>query len=159
MFTREGLLELHGRAWGSLRRLLDHIATMPGEVLLKPHEAFGQRTLRDTLVHVAESEDWWIATAQGRRFVVWSSEFLELEKLREALRDVEQRTRDYLEGLSDEALTERVEFRYSGGSFETSPAWIILHMVTHGFHHKGQMASMCRMLGSPASDTDLDVAP
>jgi len=158
MFTCDGLLELHKRAHQSFGALINHIAVMPTEVLIKPLEGFGHRTLRDTLVHLAESEDWWISTAQGKEFVGWNKEaFSDIEALREALHGVEQRTREYLESLSDEQLLEPVELKYPGGSFTTAPAWIILHMVTHGFHHKGQAAAMCRALGSPTPDTDLSV--
>jgi uncharacterized damage-inducible protein DinB len=36
-----------------------------------------------------------------------------------------------------------------------SPAFILLHVITHTFHHKGQVVAMLRMLGYPAPDTDL----
>jgi uncharacterized damage-inducible protein DinB len=36
-----------------------------------------------------------------------------------------------------------------------SPAFILLHVITHAFHHKGQIVSMLRILGYPAPDTDL----
>ena len=158
MFTCAGLLELHKRAYQSFESLLNHIAAMPAEALLRPLTGFGFETLRDTLVHLASAEDWWITTARAKPFVEWNKEaFSDIEALREALHGVEQRTREYLESLHDEQLTEPVTMSYEGGSFTTAPAWIILHMVTHGFHHKGQCAAMCRMLGSPTPDTDLGV--
>jgi len=49
-------------------------------------------------------------------------------------------------------LTERPQAM--GGELR-SPAFIILHIVTHAFHHKGQVAAMLRTLGYPAPDTDL----
>jgi len=36
-----------------------------------------------------------------------------------------------------------------------TPAHVIHHVLTHAFHHKGQIVSMCRMLGYPAPETDL----
>jgi leucyl aminopeptidase len=35
------------------------------------------------------------------------------------------------------------------------PAFILQHLCTHAFHHKGQIAAMCRILGHPLPDTDL----
>jgi uncharacterized damage-inducible protein DinB len=32
---------------------------------------------------------------------------------------------------------------------------ILLHVITHTFHHKGQVVAMLRVLGHPAPDTDL----
>jgi len=31
----------------------------------------------------------------------------------------------------------------------------VLHVITHAFHHKGQIVAMLRILGYPAPDTDL----
>jgi uncharacterized damage-inducible protein DinB len=39
-----------------------------------------------------------------------------------------------------------------------SPAFIVLHVITHAFHHKGQIVAMLRILGYPAPDTDLQQA-
>ena len=61
--------------------------------------------------------------------------------------------------LDEASLAEPIEMRYPGGGFHTSPTWIVLHMATHGFHHKGQIAAMCRLLGHPLPDLDLDVSP
>jgi uncharacterized damage-inducible protein DinB len=36
-----------------------------------------------------------------------------------------------------------------------SPVFILLHVLTHTFHHKGQVVAMLRTLGYPAPDTDL----
>src|SRR5580704_8560248 len=36
-----------------------------------------------------------------------------------------------------------------------SPAFILHHVITHAYHHKGQVVAMCRLLGHPAPDTDL----
>ena len=36
-----------------------------------------------------------------------------------------------------------------------TPAFILNHVITHAFHHKGQVVAMFRLLGRPASDTDL----
>jgi uncharacterized damage-inducible protein DinB len=39
-----------------------------------------------------------------------------------------------------------------------SPAFIVLHVITHAFHHKGQIVAMLRIQGYPAPDTDLQPA-
>ncbi len=38
--------------------------------------------------------------------------------------------------------------------------WLVLHPITHEFHHKGQVASLGRALGHPVPEgTDLDLVP
>jgi uncharacterized damage-inducible protein DinB len=36
-----------------------------------------------------------------------------------------------------------------------SPGFILLHVITHAFHHKGQIVTMLRIVGYPAPDIDL----
>jgi uncharacterized damage-inducible protein DinB len=36
-----------------------------------------------------------------------------------------------------------------------TPAFILCHIITHAFHHKGQVVAMFRLAGQPAGDTDL----
>ena len=66
-------------------------------------------------------------------------------------------TRTFLEALTAPELLEPRHIEFSaGGSIEISPARMLLHVVTHGFHHKGQAAAICRLLGYPTPETDLD---
>jgi uncharacterized damage-inducible protein DinB len=65
-------------------------------------------------------------------------------------------TRAYLDGLSDAELNRPLARRPREWVGELkSPAFILLHVVTHAFHHKGQVVAMLRTLGYPAPDTDL----
>jgi uncharacterized damage-inducible protein DinB len=63
----------------------------------------------------------------------------------------------YLESLTDEQLNGDTALRFSDGdSAVRTPALILHHVFTHAFHHKGQIVAMCRELGHPAPDTDLN---
>jgi len=64
-------------------------------------------------------------------------------------------TLEYLDRLSEHDLNQdllRVPERWVGPP--RSPAFILHHVLTHAFHHKGQVVAMCRLLGHPAPDTD-----
>src|SRR5689334_16537142 len=61
-----------------------------------------------------------------------------------------------LSGQSDRRATERNTCGASrglGGELR-SPAFILLHVITHAFHHKGQVVAMLRIHGYSAPDTD-----
>jgi uncharacterized damage-inducible protein DinB len=65
-------------------------------------------------------------------------------------------TRAYLETLGEGQLNTTLAKRPEGWFGELrSPAFILLHVITHTFHHKGQVVAMLRALGHPAPDTDL----
>jgi uncharacterized damage-inducible protein DinB len=67
------------------------------------------------------------------------------------------RTSAYLSELTDTALNTDTELRFPDGDIDIrTPALILHHVLTHAFHHKGQIVAMCRLLDHPAPDTDLN---
>jgi uncharacterized damage-inducible protein DinB len=63
----------------------------------------------------------------------------------------------YLSSLNDRQLNADVELHFSDGDVAVrTPALVLHHVLTHAFHHKGQIVAMCRALGHPARDTDLN---
>ena len=157
MFTRAGITELHGAMHESLDVLLRHVATVPGHLLREPIAGFGFPTVWKQLVHVLTVEEGWMQDLQFKDFAGW---FEEDAPTMEALLWHKSRilaaTRAYLDGLGDEQLNTTLAKRPEGWAGELrSPAFILLHVITHTFHHKGQVVAMLRMLGHPAPDTDL----
>ena len=41
------------------------------------------------------------------------------------------------------------------GQLSATPLQVFTHVLTHEFHHKGQIMSMCRILGHQPPDTDV----
>jgi uncharacterized damage-inducible protein DinB len=69
---------------------------------------------------------------------------------------IREATRAYVRDLTEEQLNTTLRKRPVGWGGELrNPAFILLHVITHAFHHKGQMVAMLRILGYPAPDTDL----
>jgi len=68
----------------------------------------------------------------------------------------EEATRTYVDGLTEEQLNTTLTKRPVDWEGELrSPAFILRHVITHAFHHKGQVVAILRILGYPAPDTDL----
>jgi uncharacterized damage-inducible protein DinB len=68
-----------------------------------------------------------------------------------------QQTTAYLSRLTEEQLNTGSELHFSDGDTAVrTPALVLHHVFTHAFHHKGQIVAMCRVLGHPAPDTDLN---
>jgi len=69
---------------------------------------------------------------------------------------IREATRAYLDGLSEAELnTTLTKSPEDWGGELRSPAFILLHVITHAFHHKGQIVAMLRIQRYPAPDTDL----
>jgi uncharacterized damage-inducible protein DinB len=157
VFAKAGIRELHGAAHDSLDVLLRHVATVPDRLLRQPIDGFGLPTVWKQLVHILTVEEGWVHDLQFKEFPGW---FEEDAPTIEALLSQQSRilaaTRAYLDGLSEEQLNAILQKRPDGWFGELrSPAFILLHVITHTFHHKGQVVAMLRMLGHPAPDTDL----
>ena len=157
MFTKDGIRELHRWTHQSLDILLECVARVPADLLRTTLAGFGVPTVWKQLVHILEVEKGWVCDLQDKPFVRWREEECRtMEALLEAKERVRNATRAYLECLREAQLNTRLAQRPQEwvGALE-SPAFILLHVVTHTFHHKGQVAAMLRTLGYPAPDTDL----
>jgi uncharacterized damage-inducible protein DinB len=150
--------KLHSWTHSSLTLLLDHLATIPNADYAKELSGFGFPTLRAQIIHILNCEGFWIHTLQGARFkdedlANWPS----APDARVLQRRVSANTLDYLSGLTDEQLNADTELHFSDGDKAVrTPALVLHHILTHAFHHKGQIVAMCRALGHPAPDTDLN---
>lgn len=158
MFSKESLREQHRRAHRSYSRLLDHVATLPPEALMTPLEGFGLPILRNQLLHIADSEAFWVSQLEGRPFIKWNYvAFTDVEAMRAAFERVAAATGAYLDQLGADEVNTSLELTFDDGTLTTTPGLTLSHVITHGFHHKGQVVAMCRLLGHPAPCTDFAV--
>ena len=158
MFTLDGVRKFHGWTHASLNLVLDHLSSMPSNDYGTELSGFGFRTLREQAIHIFNCEGFWIHTLQGLRFVNRKPEECPaVADARLLQREVIQRTDAYLSNLTDQQLNADLELHFSDGDLAVrTPALVLHHVLTHAFHHKGQIVAMCRALGYPANDTDLN---
>jgi uncharacterized damage-inducible protein DinB len=158
VFTLPGIRKLHSWTHSSLTLVLDHISTLPEGDYAKELPGFGFPTLRGQIIHIFNCEAFWIHILRGAHFkdrdpADWPG--VADAKVLQAM--VSAGTLTYLSGLTDEQLNANAELHFSDGDTAVrTPALILYHILTHAFHHKGQIVAMCRALGYPAPDTDLN---
>ncbi len=156
MFTAAGLKSFHSRAHSSLDVLLTHLRTMPADLLLAELSGFARANIRDQMFHTIANEIFWMHGLQLLPIPHLSAgDYTTVETLAELQRRAMAETLEYLDRLSEPELNQdllRVPEGWVGPP--RSPAFILHHVLTHAFHHKGQVVAMCRLLGHPAPDTD-----
>jgi len=157
MVNKAGITELHNAMHERLDLLLRHIATVPDELRHKPTSGFGHPSIWKQLVHILTCEEGWVHDLQNKTFAGWHAEdcptMADLHIAKERIRGA---TQTYLGNLTEEQLnTTLTERPVDWGGELRSPAFILLHVITHAFHHKGQVVAMLRIHGHPAPDTDL----
>jgi len=157
MFTKSGIADLHAATHESLDVLLGHIGQVPDHLLRQPLAGFGFPTVWRQLVHILTVEEGWLSDLQEKPFPGWfEQDCPTIEALLAQKSRIRDATRSYLDMIGDAQLNTVLPKRPEGwfGALR-SPAFILLHVVTHTFHHKGQVVAMLRILGHPAPDTDL----
>ncbi len=157
MFSKAGILELHTATHERLDLLLHHVATVPDGLHHQMISGFGHSSVWKQLVHILNCEEVWVHNLQNKTFLDWGEEDCPtMAALLAAKNRIREATRTYLSGLTEEQLNATLAKRPAdwGGELR-SPAFILLHVITHAFHHKGQVVAMLRTLGYPAPDTDL----
>ncbi len=157
MFSKDGLKAFHRWTHESLHLVFEHAAALPAGTITEKVPGFGRATVRDQLVHILSTEANWIAGMQRQPLPRLSpSDFTTAASLLVGKRRVMDATTRYIDSLSESELNATIRElpeRWMGPP--RSPAYIVHHVLTHAFHHKGQVTAMFRILGSPIGDTDL----
>ncbi|HLY42415.1 MAG TPA: DinB family protein [Terracidiphilus sp.] len=158
MFTLKGVSKFHSWTHSSLSLLLDHLSTIRPIDYVKELPSFGFPTLQKQVIHIFNCEGFWIHTLEGRSYVDRSpADCPSIADARRLQSEVIRGTQAYLSVLTEQQLNTSTELHFSDGdSAGRTPALILHHLLTHAFHHKGQIVAMCRELGFPAPDTDLN---
>ncbi len=156
MHASPELLRTHLRynMWASTR-LLDAAARLGSDELVRDFRS-ADKSVLGTLAHVFAADRVWLRRIQG----LPPMPFLDPEV--EIRLDVLQREWPALltqwlawgETLQDTAAT--VAYRDLAGNPHTTPLWqIVLHVINHATHHRGQVSAMLRAMGHTPPPLDL----
>jgi uncharacterized damage-inducible protein DinB len=157
MMDAQTIARLYDYNFWADHRTMDSCATLTTEQLLKPvGGSFG--SVRNTLAHIMDVEWLYLERWQGRvpPSLPKAEDYPDLGAIRARWKDVEMNLTRYVSGLSDADLVRVVEFRNTKGILYRHPLWEMMqHLVNHSTYHRGQVATLLRMLGSSAQATDL----
>jgi uncharacterized damage-inducible protein DinB len=156
-FTRQGLKALHAWTHDRLDLVVEYAARLPAEAFARQLPGFGYSSVRAQLVHVLQAEANWIHVLQGLAYdPPPDSSYPTAHDVGRLKRQVMAETLAYLDSLPEPQLnTDLVRPPEGWVGPLRSPAFILHHIATHAFHHKGQIAAMFRLLDAPIGDTDL----
>ena len=158
MFTLDGMRKLHSWTHASLTLVLDHLATLPSGAYERELPGFGSPNVRAQVLHIFNCEAFWIHTLRSLPFIDEdAADWPTVSHARDLQHRTMRQTLGYLSALSEHQLNSATKLHFADGDVAVrTPALILHHVLTHAFHHKGQIVAMCRILGHPAPDTDLN---
>jgi uncharacterized damage-inducible protein DinB len=158
MYTPAGLLDIHARAHESLRRLIAFCGNLTADELRRPLNGFGFPTVLRQLEHTIGAELYWqtvVTTGYGEEATLPPlRDLADIEAFRQQTAST---TRSFIERASESELNSpRAMISDPGETRVLRPADVIMRIVTHIFNHQGQILAMCRSLGKPNEEIDMD---
>ena len=142
-------------AWAS-RRLVDAAARLSPEELKRDFQTADHSVL-GTLVHIYAADRIWLTRVTGAPSHAFISDadhnLAVLENDWPALlREVAQ----LAQGITDASAQTVVAYKDTQGNPYQRPLWqLILHVVNHGSHHRGQVSGFLRAMGQTPPALDL----
>ncbi|EQB63348.1 MAG: DinB family protein [candidate division Zixibacteria bacterium RBG-1] len=136
-------------------RLLRFLKTVPFEKLTAESN-LGYSSARNMLAHIQETEDWWVkGVLKNEPYQDYNfSDFNSIEDFRKTWETLQKQTLDYVEA-NQNILKDRVTRNLKGKTYEFQIQKVLMHVLTHEFHHRGQICLLLRQPGFTPPDVDL----
>lgn len=129
--------------------VLDAASALSGDDLDRPFE-MGPGTLRKTLLHIRDAEQWWLENwhSDGEDHFTELDTETTLKELRELFRATAEQRDAVVARMTDVDLKRRVWCRPSPGeTYSFRLGETMFQLCNHGTHHRAQALNMLRRLG------------
>lgn len=112
-------------------------------------------SIRNLLVHIANTYKHWVAKTGLKKNIVYPEfrHFTDMDSILHLFTDIDSYVFEFIEKTDD--FGEVIGFSWAGEDKTTSPFQIFSHVITHEYHHKGQILMLGRQLGYIPVDTDI----
>jgi uncharacterized damage-inducible protein DinB len=147
----------YGLVKGSRNTLFEYCKGIKQGDLLTGNTSFGRGgSIRNLLVHIANTYEFWIGrTALKKEFEFTPYESVNnMDEVGALFESVDLLVYEFLARLENGNQME-VSYEISGKRGNVAPFTVFSHVITHEYHHKGQILSMSRHLGYIPVDTDI----
>jgi uncharacterized damage-inducible protein DinB len=148
-------IHLDYHTWAS-RRLLDAVAQLTPEEQSRDFKTSDSSPLH-TLAHVFAADRLWLTRMHGESPTkLLGPGDSELGVLTTQWPVVLDGLKQFLAPMTDQDVQARISYRDTRGNPWEQPLWqILLHVVNHGTHHRGQVSGFLRAMGHNPPSLDL----
>ena len=142
---------------GSRQAMLGFITNEAGAQLVSPIKEFNGNTIGYLLVHIANTYKHWAANFAMQKELPYVDEhsIRDIDTIQKLFDEADELMEQFLDNFPDLDLKITNTVRSGTITITVTPLELFTHMITHEFHHKGQIMTMCRLLGHVPPDTDV----
>lgn len=151
----EYMKEQYGLVKDSRKVLFEYCNSIPDEDFINQNTSFGRGgSIRNLLVHIANTYQYWIANIGLRKNIPYDpyDSITNISETIQLFNSVDSFMIDFIKTIDSNTI---IHFEINGVKNETNPFKLFTHVITHEFHHKGQVLSISRHLGYTPVDTDI----
>jgi uncharacterized damage-inducible protein DinB len=152
------LLSQYEGVKGARHALFDYCAGMSREDLFKKVPVFNDNGISELLLHSANTYISWLGNFGLDAGMAFHNirHVSSLNDIRLIYQQVDEVVADFLNKYAGNYLQSNTNYiAHKGITMTLTPLELFTHVITHEFHHKGQMLTMSRLLGYIPADTDV----
>ena len=124
---------------------------------------FAWQSVRDTLVHIADCYYAWLGSfvlLKTKKPITPKDErhHFNLDEIKVRFEQVDSFVSEVFklhENQLNEAIERNIPWREAPEMLSITPGKLLMHTITHEFHHKGQIVAMLRQMGYEPPNTDV----
>ncbi|WP_256013467.1 DinB family protein [Desertivirga xinjiangensis] len=136
--------------------LFNYCTTLSERDFIAENSSFGKGSIRNLLVHIGNTYEFWIGKhALGRDIDIPA--YVSISNIPAVITyflSIDNLLEDFLTLYSGK-MHKEINVILDNIPGTVSPLKLFCHVITHEFHHKGQILSLSRHLGYIPIDTDI----
>jgi uncharacterized damage-inducible protein DinB len=143
---------------GARQALFAYCKSMKSEDPFKKIATFNNNCISDMLVHNINTYISWLENfgLDGAMPFHANEDVKSLKEIKILFEQVDLFVNEFLKKYSDDYMQSLTrEITRKGITLTLTPLQLFTHVITHEFHHKGQILTMSRVLGYIPVDTDV----
>lgn len=136
--------------------LFEFCKTISPEDFVNQNSSFGRGgSIRNLLVHITNTYQYWIANLALKKNVIYSEyeNFKTIQDIIILFTTVDDFMFEFISKM--DYFGDEISYKIQNVKHSTKPIRLFSHVITHEYHHKGQILSLSRHLGYIPVDTDI----
>jgi len=143
--------------------LLNFCSELKPDDFSRQLDGFGFQSIKEALVHTADCYIAWLGSyvlLKTKRPLTPKENIsqISLEDIKLRFDLVDTYLNEVIDTFSEEMnlpIQRHIPWRESGDEISITPMKLLIHTITHEYHHKGQIVSMARHMGYVPPNTDV----